>query len=212
VNLRFKISAFTRTSQTTRHRTCVPCIFFLCLQIPFLFSVSFIPAFLLAQSKAPTEYELKAAFLFNFARFVEWPSTAFVNPQSPFLICVLGPDPFGSALDNALLRHSIQGRPTAILRAKRLSDIVGCQILFVPPSESHRLEEIILELRGQRVLVIGESDQFAASGGDIQFVLEGNRIRFLINTDAAGRSGLKFSSKLLALAKIVRDSPAGGKS
>ena len=212
MNLRFKTWAFARTPRTTRHRTSAPCILFLCLQFPLFFPVVFFPARLLAQSKAPSEYELKAAFLFNFAKFVEWPSSAFINPQSPFLICVLGTDPFGSALDDALLHRSIQGRPAALLRIKHVSDIIGCQILFVPSSESHRLPEITVKLRGQCVLVIGESENFASSGGLIQFSLEENRIRFLINTDAADRSGLKFSSKLLALAKIVRDSPTGGSS
>ena len=212
MEFRFGTSAFTRTSGTIRQRISSPSFFFLCLQIPLLFSLGFFPARMLAQSKPPTEYELKAAFLFNFAKFVEWPSSAFATPQSPFLICVLGTDPFGGALDDALLHRSIQGRPTALLRLKRVPDIVGCQILFVPSSESRRLPEITLKLRGQCVLVIGESENFASSGGVIQFSLEDNRIRFLINTDAADRSGLKFSSKLLALAKIVRDSPSGGSS
>jgi hypothetical protein len=178
------------------------------LQIIVIFSLGVFPAHLPAQSAGPTEYELKAAFLFNFAKFVEWPPSAFANPQSAFLICVLGPDPFGRALDDALLRHSIQGHAVALLRMKRTVDIVGCQILFLPASERNRLPEVIAKLRGQSVLVIGENEEFASSGGVIQFALEQDRIRFLINTDAADRSGLKFSSKLLALAKIVRDSPA----
>jgi hypothetical protein len=95
---------------------------------------------------------------------------------------------------------------------KRTVDIVGCQILFVPASERNRLPEVTAKLRGQYVLVIGENDDFASSGGVIQFTLDQDRIRFLINTDAADRSGLKFSSKLLALAKIVRDSPATAKN
>ncbi len=209
MNPHSKTASFARTP---RRRISAPCIFFLCLQIPLLFSVGCFPVHLFAQSKTPTEYELKAAFLFNFARFVEWPSSAFTTPQSPFLICVLGTDPFGSTLDDALLRHSIQGHPTALLRAKHVSDINSCQILFVPSSESHRLPEITVKLRGQCVLVIGENENFAASGGVIQFSLEENRIRFLINTDAADRSGLKFSSKLLALARIVRDTPPGARS
>jgi len=202
----------TRCLRAIPSRISAPCTLLLSLQIFILSSTAVFPVRLCAQSKAPTEYELKAAFLFNFARFVEWPSSAFSSPQSPFLICVLGTDPFGSTLDDAMLRHSIQGRPTALLRIKHVSDIVGCQILFVPSSESHRLPEITAKLRGQCVLVIGESENFASSGGVIQFSLEESRIRFLINTDAADRSGLKFSSKLLALAKIVRDSPPGGRS
>jgi YfiR/HmsC-like len=178
------------------------------LQIFVIFSVGIFPVHLPAQSTGPSEYELKAAFLFDFAKFVEWPPDAFANPQSAFLVCVLGPDPFGGALDDALLRHSIQGHAVALLRMKRTADIVGCQILFIPASERNRLPEVTAKLRGQSVLVIGENEDFATSGGVIQFALEQNRIRFLINTDAADRSGLKFSSKLLALAKIVRDSPA----
>ncbi len=184
----------------------------LLLQIIIIFSPAVCTPGLTAQSSPPSEYELKAAFLFSFAKFVEWPPSAFANPQSAFLVCVLGPDPFGSALDDALLRHSIQGHAVALLRMKRTADIVGCQILFIPASERNRLPEVTAKLRGQSVLVIGETDDFASSGGVIQFALEQNHIRFLINTDAADRSGLKFSSKLLALAKIVRDSPATAKN
>jgi hypothetical protein len=200
--------ASTRSPQRTRTGISALRVSSRLLQIIVIFSLGVFPARLSAQSTGPTEYELKAAFLFNFAKFVEWPPSAFANPQSAFLICVLGPDPFGSALDDALLRHSIQGHAVALLRMKRTADMVGCQILFVPASERNRLPEVTAKLRGQSVLVIGENEDFAASGGVIQFALEQNRIRFLINTDAADRSGLKFSSKLLALAKIVRDSPA----
>jgi len=208
MNLRPK--ALIQSLRVTPMRVSANRMRFLILQIIVIFSVSVLH--LPAQSTGPTEYELKAAFLFNFAKFVEWPPGAFANPQSAFLVCVLGPDPFGSALDDALLRHSIQGHAVALLRMKRTVDIVGCQILFVPASERNRLPEIIAKLRGQYVLVIGETDEFASSGGVIQFALEQDRIRFLINTDAADRSGLKFSSKLLALAKIVRDSPATAKN
>jgi hypothetical protein len=200
--------AATRSPQRSRTGIFAPRVSSLFLQIIVIFSLGVFPAYLPAQSTGPTEYELKAAFLYNFAKFVEWPPSAFANPQSAFLICVLGPDPFGSALDDALLRHSIQGHAVALLRMKRTADMVGCQILFVPASERNRLPEVTAKLRGQSVLVIGENEDFAASGGVIQFALEQNRIRFLINTDAADRSGLKFSSRLLALAKIVRDSPA----
>ena len=204
--------ASTRSPQTRHTGISAPRMSYLLLQIIVIFSLGVFPAHLTAQSTGPTEYELKAAFLFNFAKFVEWPSSAFANPQSAFLVCVLGPDPFGSALDDALLRHSIQGHAVALLRMKRTADIVGCQILFVPASERNRLPEVTAKLRGQSVLVIGENEDFASSGGVIQFALEQNHIRFLINTDAADRSGLKFSSKLLALAKIVRDSPATAKN
>jgi hypothetical protein len=169
-----------------------------------LFSSAYnFPTALPAQVRPPNEYELKAAFLFNFAKFVDWPPNAFASPDASFLVCVLGTDPFGGALDDALRGKVIAEHPARVSRIKRVADITGCQILFVAASESHLLPE---------VLVIGETNDFASSGGAIQFTLEDNRVRFFINPDAADRAGLKISSKLLALAKIVRDAPATGKS
>ena len=178
-----------------------------------LFSSAYnFPTALPAQVRPPSEYELKAAFLFNFAKFVDWPPNAFASPDASFLVCVLGTDPFGGALDDALRGKVIAEHPARVSRIKRVADITGCQILFVAASESHLLPEVLAKLRGQCVLVIGETNDFASSGGAIQFTLEDNRVRFFINPDAADRAGLKISSKLLALAKIVRDAPATGKS
>jgi YfiR/HmsC-like len=182
---------------------------FFVLQMILFFSAYNFPAALPAQVRPSSEYELKAAFLFNFAKFVDWPPTAFAGPESPFLVCVLGTDPFGITLDNTLREKVIAEHPASVARVKRVADISGCQILFVAASESHLLPEVLAKLRGQCVLVIGETNDFASSGGVIQFTLEDNRVRFFINPDAADRAGLKISSKLLALAKIVRDAPAG---
>jgi YfiR/HmsC-like len=182
---------------------------FFFLQMVLFFSAYNFPAALPAQVRPSSEYELKAAFLFNFAKFVDWPPKAFAGPESPFLVCVLGTDPFGITLDNALREKVIAEHPASVARVKRVADISGCQILFVAASESHLLPEVLAKLRGQCVLVIGETNDFASSGGVIQFTLEDNRVRFFINPDAADRAGLKISSKLLALAKIVRDAPAG---
>jgi hypothetical protein len=185
---------------------------FFFLQIILFSSALSFPAVLPAQLRPSSEYELKAAFLFNFAKFVDWPPNSFAGPDAPFLVCVLGTDPFGGALDNALRGKVIAEHAASVSRIKRVADINGCQILFIAASESHLLPEVLAKIRGQYVLVIGESDDFASSGGAIQFTLEENRVRFFINPDAAGRAGLKISSKLLALAKIVRDAPATGKS
>jgi hypothetical protein len=194
-----------------RRRISRPGLRLLVLQM-ILFSAFNFPRVLPAQSRPPSEYELKAAFLFNFAKFVDWPPNTFASPDVPFLVCVLGTDPFGGALDNALRGKDIAEHPASVARVKRVADISGCQILFVAASESHLLPEILAKIRGQYVLVIGETDDFASSGGAIQFTLEENRVRFFINPDAADRAGLRISSKLLALAKIVRDAPATGKS
>ena len=166
---------------------------------------------LAAPQSAPTEYQLKAAYLYNFAKFVDWPADAFASPQSPFLICILGTDPFGNVIDEALRGKTIEDHPVVVERAKESSDARHCQMVFVSSSEKKRIREILGTLRGSHVLIVGESESFAESGGMIQLVLEENRVRFAINTGAAESAGLHISSKLLALARIVR-SPESGKN
>lgn len=163
------------------------------------------------QADSPGEYQLKAAFLFNFAKFVEWPHNTFPSPTSPFEICILGDDPFGPAIDDVLRGKAIGEHPVVVTRCKDLAETHHCQILFVSSSERKRLPEIFGALKGSNALVIGETDGFAASGGTIQFTLEDAHVRFMINTDAAERAGLQISSKLLVLAKIVREVPGNGK-
>jgi hypothetical protein len=158
-----------------------------------------------SQSSGTTGYEVKIAFLFNFAKFIEWPASSFATPQSPFAICVLGQDPFGHMLDDALQGKMIGERPLAVRRLRDKAEARSCHMVFVSSLESAHLSEIIGSLQGANVLLVGETNGFAASGGTIEFTLEDNHVRFAINPDAADRSGLKFSSKLLALAKIVHD-------
>jgi hypothetical protein len=159
----------------------------------------------LGQADAANGYEVKAAFLFNFAKFIEWSPGAFATPRSPFVICVLGPDPFGNVLDDTLQGKTIGDRAFTVQRLKDKADARHCHIVFVSYIESAHLAEIVESLRGAHVLLTGESNKFAVSGGTIEFTLEDNHVHLTINTDAANRSGLKFSSKLLALAKIVHD-------
>jgi uncharacterized protein DUF4154 len=163
------------------------------------------PASLFAQTKPPTEYEIKAAFLYNFAKFVEWPPTVFGGPKVPLNICVFGRDPFGRALDDALLGKAIGDHPATLERARQISELATCHIVFISGGESPRLAEVLGSLRGRNVLLVGETEGFASAGGAIQFVLDENRVRFVVNPDAANRAGLKISSKLLALATIVHD-------
>lgn len=160
---------------------------------------------LTAQSKVATEYEIKAAFLYNFAKFVEWPPSAFTDPKQPLGVCVFGRDPFGHVLEDALIGKSIGNHPVSLGRARQLADLAGCHIVFVSSAEAPHLVEIVRDLRGQHALLVGETEGFASAGGVIQLVLDQNRVRFAINPDAASRAGLKISSKLLALATIVHD-------
>jgi len=158
-----------------------------------------------AQTDAPGEYQLKAAFLFNFAKFVDWPPASFAGPQSPFVVCILGPAPFGRAVDDVFRDKTVDNRRVVVERFKNIAQARQCHIVFVSQSEGFHLADIILHLRGECVLLVGESDGFAEAGGVIQFVIEDNRVHFLINPDAAGRAGLKISSQLLSLARVVHD-------
>jgi hypothetical protein len=155
------------------------------------------------QVSETTGYEVKAALLFNFAKFVDWPPSSFASPKSPFTICVWGNDPFGRVLDDTLQGKLIGSRNVAVQRLKNNAEARRCQMVFVSASESIHEQEIIESLPGANVLLVGETNGFAASGGTIEFTLEDNHIRFTINTDAADQAGLRFSAKLLALAKVV---------
>jgi len=160
-----------------------------------------------AQANSSSEYQVKAAFLFSFAKFIDWPPGSFASPQSPFSICILGADPFGPAIDDSLRGKTIGDRAVVVRRAREPGEVRRCQIVFISSSENRRLSEILSSLQGASVLIVGDADHFADSGGTIGLMLEENRIRFAINTDAAESAGLKISSKLLALAKIVRGAP-----
>jgi YfiR/HmsC-like len=163
-------------------------------------------------SDQPAEYQVKAAFLFNFAKFIDWPPGAFATTTSPFTICILGADPFGTDLDDSLRGKTVAYRSIVIRRCQSEAETRGCQILFVSRSQSRRISEILQGLHGMNVLVVGESDGFAAEGGAIEFILQQDHVRFRINPEAATRAGLMISSKLLALATIVHDGANNGKS
>jgi len=153
------------------------------------------------------EYAVKAAFLYNFVRFVEWPSTAFSAPGAPFVVCVAGRDPFGVALNRTLLGKNVEGHPFATRRLADDERADGCHVLFVARSEKHRAGALADDGRRQSILTIGDFDSFADEGGVVAFYLDDNRVRFAINVDSAARSGLKVSANLLALARVVRDPP-----
>jgi len=160
---------------------------------------------LVAQASSPGEYQLKAAFLFNFAKFIDWPPSSFTDARSDFSICILGADPFGPAMDQLLQGKMIADRHVSVERTSQVAGARHCQMVFVSSSEKPRVREILDGLRGTNALVVGDTDGFAAAGGAIQFAIEDNRVRFLINTDATDRAGLKVSSKLLSLARVVHD-------
>ena len=150
----------------------------------------------------PSEYDVKAAFLYNFAKFVEWPAQAFPNADSPFTIC-LASDPFGGTLDKIVQGESLEGRPLVVRRISP-TDVNGCQIVYVGAARGRAAEETIKAAENQPILTVGESENFISTGGIIRFIRSGGHVHFQINPDAATRVSLKVSSKLLRLAEIVR--------
>jgi hypothetical protein len=164
-----------------------------------------------AQTPAVTEYEIKAAFLYNFAKFVEWPPAAFADPGSPLVIGVLGDDPFESDLDHIIEGKTANDRPLVIKRSKRLEDLRACHILFISASESGHLAAMLNSLRTASVLTVGETDQFILLGGVINFIERENKVHFVINLEAAQRTTLKISSKLLKVADMVIGRPEAGR-
>lgn len=152
------------------------------------------------------EYAVKAAFLFHFAKFVDWPPDAFPGPDSPLILCVLGKDPFGENM-SALRGKSVNGRPIAIRYAATVDEIGKCHILFISASEKTFLPGILGSKKVSNVLTIGDMEDFGQQGGFVNFVTNDDRIGIEVNLEAVQRSRMKISSKILALAKIVRTAP-----
>jgi hypothetical protein len=158
-------------------------------------------------SSDSSEYLIKAGFIFNFAKFVEWPSTAFAQPDSPIVIGILGTDPFGSIIDKIVQDKKVGARGFVVKRLKwgaDLKELNGCKILFVGASERAHMDELVQIVRGLPILTVGETPGFAERGGVIRFVLEDNRVRFEVNVEAARQADLTISSRLLTLAKIIQ--------
>ena len=153
----------------------------------------------------PTEYQVKAAYLYNFGKFIHWPAAS--GKGDSFAICVLGRDPFGTMLDATLAGETIDGRKVTALRLARAQDATECRILFISSSESGRLNEILAALGKGGVLTVSDMPHFTEHVGMIQFVLEGDRVRFEVNLGAAQRAGLSPSSELLKVATTVRTTP-----
>jgi hypothetical protein len=174
-------------------------------------SLSWAPA-TLAQapdSSDSSEYLIKAGFIFNFAKFVEWPSSAFAQPDSPIVIGVLGTDPFGTIIDKTVQDKKIGTRGFVVKRLKwgtDLKELKECKILFVGASEKAHMDELVQIVRGLPILTVGETPGFAEHGGVIRFVLEDNRVRFEVNVVAARQADLTISSRLLTLARIIQQS------
>jgi len=157
--------------------------------------------FALSTGKAGTfrEYQIKAAFIYNFIKFIEWPNQKAFDT---FNICILGKDPFGEAID-ILKGKRVKGWKIKILRMNSLEKAESCQVIFISPSEASSLKEILSFFKNKPILTISEIPGFIEKGGIINFIIINNKIRFEINDKVAREGGLKISSKLLRLARKV---------
>jgi hypothetical protein len=151
---------------------------------------------------AQSEYGLKAAFLYNFCRFIDWPDSAFASPNEPFIIGIAGDDPFGSLLNEAVNGKKYHNRPIRIDHFRSPRDIRRCHLLFVSHANTGRLVPILVAVAGKSVLTVGETEDFRNRGGMITLTAEQNRVRLRINTAALHSANLVVSSKLLRVAEI----------
>ena len=149
------------------------------------------------------EYEVKAAFLFHFAQFVEWPPETFKDANAPLTYCMVGEDPFRGVLDQILNGKTIGTRPVRVQHLKEIQKIRECQVLFIGGGDKKRRSEEMASANGSAVLTIGETEHFIQEGGMIGFCMEDNKIRFEINLEATEVANLKVSSRLVALARRV---------
>jgi len=153
------------------------------------------------------EFEVKAAFLLNFTKFVEWPPSAFAAADSPMAICIVGKDPFGRVLDDVVQGEAVNGRKIVVQRLSAMPPPQTCQLVYFAGLEKEPRGK--LSSVGPGVLTVGEGDDFTRAGGMIGFVIENRRVRFDINRAAAEGASLKLSSKLLSVARFVEQRPPG---
>ena len=189
------IQAQTRPTRLRAH--------FILAFLTLLLSIHFVTTPEAQAQEALSEYQVKAAYLFNFLKFVEYPSESFADPLAPLVIGVVGNDPFGSALPQVVIGKTVQGRDLVIRVYRAGEDLRGAHLLFISASERKRIPMILSSLHGSSVLTVSDAVGFLDAGGMIQFLKENDRVRFAINVDATNQAKLKMSSKLLSLAKVV---------
>jgi hypothetical protein len=154
-------------------------------------------------TEGPTEYQVKAVFIYNFSHFIEWPARAFGTPDDPFDICILGNDPFGAHLDEAVKGEKLDQHPLSVRRIHDAADVNTCRLVYLGRTTEAEIHQILTRLDHRPILTVSEQEGSAEHGVMIQFTTENNRIRLRINIDSARSAGLTISSKLLRPAEIV---------
>jgi hypothetical protein len=167
--------------------------------------IAVVTATIPCRADAPTrEYKVKAAFIYNFTQFIQWPDAAFASKDSVFIVATVGTDPFDGALDDAMAGKTVANHSVTVEHFATVDNIGACQLLFVPASQDSSLSALFAKINGVPVLTVGESDAFPQAGGGIRFFLEDNKIRFEINPDPIEAVGIKVSAKLMKLARIYQ--------
>jgi hypothetical protein len=177
------------------------------LLVTCVVAMFFLPGFS-ADSPNSKEYQIKAAFLYNFTKFVEWPAHSLGSTNAPIIIGVLGRDPFNGELGKVVKDRFVNGHAILVTNVTA-PGLVNAHVVFVPNGEEEKWRETLEQLRGKAVLTVGESDKFADAGGMILFTREGDKVRFEINQDSTDEAGLKVNSQLLKLATKIRRKPKG---
>jgi hypothetical protein len=166
----------------------------------------------LSGNEEGAEYSVKLGFLYNFTKFVEWPPDAFRDAGAPLVICIVGHDPFRQDLEAELRTRKVGDRPVEVRSQTSNDKLTACHVVFVPDTEKNQSDRILRGLEGSRTLTVGETEGFAVLGGIINLTVEDNKVHFEINRLAADRAGLKIPSRLLSIAKIVKEQDRGRKS
>jgi hypothetical protein len=188
-----------RKPRARRHRNIAAAL----LLFVFLVAAGEVPRGADAGGTAAAEYQIKAVFLYNFAEFVDWPAGSFSAPNSPIVIGILGADPFGPSIDDAVRGEKVNGRSITIRRISRMDEVNGCHILFISRSEVPRLGPILEALKGRSILTVSDVEDYCRRGGMIELYTDRNKVRLRVNPRAAKEARLSISSKLLRPAQIV---------
>jgi len=157
-----------------------------------------------------TSSEVKAGFLFNLAKFVEWPDTAFTSAREPITFGIVGADPLGNALSRAVYGQSIKGRTVTVHKYNFGDDLRSCQVLFVSASEQARLPQILSSVLGASVLTVSDAQRFTEAGGVVQMAVDEDRVHFSVNREAATAAKLQISAKLLTLSRVIHHAGVPG--
>jgi len=157
-----------------------------------------------AQAQTADEYQVKAAYMYNLAKFVDWPPKAFESPSQPITFCVLGQTPLSAALQEALAGKVVSQRPLLFHQITDSTQAGDCKVLFIGPSDKKRVIQTLDQVKSLHVLTVGENEDFTEEGGVARFFLDGGRVRLEFNLDAADDAKLQISSKLLSLGRTVR--------